>query len=200
MISDKANLKSDLFNLLNSVGVVDDITESDLNDFKSKMKEIEKKVKEKNKPKTITISGKDHSVIKQYCSKLNLNIGDWVSKILLSEINNSPLIILNDEDSKDSIEKEKEDLIKKYTYVRSKYLYKANKAIMSKDFNVIGYSIIDGKPIYTFDGDMTWLKQKYDFEEIGLELLSNNSELSEKFLPFIDTDMDYFIMESSKFK
>lgn len=195
MISDKANLKSDLFNILNMVDKVD-ITESDLNEFKSKMKEIEKKVKEKNKPKTITISGKDHSIIKQHCTKLNLNIGEWVSEVLLREINGSSCIeIINEDNYNEVREKDEEDLLEKYSFKKQGFLFKSNRLLMNNDFKIAGYSIIDGLPIYIFDGDLEKLDEKYNFQEIGLELKKiKRSELMEKTPSFIDFNIDFLIL------
>jgi hypothetical protein len=68
-------------------------TEQDLLLLKEKVKEIEKKIKENNKPKTITISGNAHNTIKRFCTSLNFNIGDWCEKILLKEIEDNDCIL-----------------------------------------------------------------------------------------------------------
>ncbi len=66
-----------------------EVTDADISIFKSSMKEVEKVLKEKNKPKTITISGYSHKIVKDYCLENNLNMGEWVSSILVSEIEKS---------------------------------------------------------------------------------------------------------------
>lgn len=63
-----------------------EMNESDIIALKENIKELDKVLKEKNKPKTITISGSSHSIIKSFCEENNLNIGDWCSKVIISQI------------------------------------------------------------------------------------------------------------------
>lgn len=60
--------------------------EKDLQILKEKVKILERKIKERKKPKTVTIAGDAHFKIKEYCNLININIGDWVSKTLIDTI------------------------------------------------------------------------------------------------------------------
>lgn len=151
-------------------------TEKDLLLLKEKVKEIEKKIKENNKPKTITISGSAHNTIKRFCTSLNFNIGDWCEKILLKEIeDNNCVILVEDHDStksyEDIIKEDSEALKDKYIKEvnRPKVTIKANKLILSSQLKFNGYSRIDGLPIYEFTGeDMTHFKMVNDFDKLGI--------------------------------
>jgi len=151
-------------------------TEKDLLLLKEKVKEIEKKIKENNKPKTITISGNAHNTIKRFCTSLNLNIGDWTEKILLKEIeDNNCVILVEEHDSTKSyenrIKEDSEALKDKYIKEanRPKLTIKANKLIISDQLKFNGYSRIDGLPIYEFTGeDMTHFKMANDFDKLGI--------------------------------
>ena len=169
---------------------IDKISEGELTVLKSRIKEIEKKVKENNKPKTITISGKDHAKIKQFCTFHNLNIGDWVTKVLLKEIeDNNPIIIDNESTNEEILEKETKILKEKYFTELNKNLslFKSNKILFSPLFKFQGYSITDSLPIYAIENtpDDEWLEEnqielkkvtKYEissniFQNIDLEVI-----------------------------
>lgn len=151
-------------------------TEKDLLLLKEKVKEIEKKIKENNKPKTITISGSAHNTIKRFCTSLNFNIGDWCEKILLKEIeDNNCVILVEDYDStksyEDIIKEDSEVLKDKYIKEKqnTKYLIKSNKLILSSQLKFNGYSRLDGQPIYEFTGeDMNHFKMVNDFDGLGI--------------------------------
>jgi hypothetical protein len=152
-------------------------TEKDLLLLKEKVKQIEKKIKENNKPKTITISGSTHNTIKRFCTSLNLNIGDWCEKILLKEIEDNDCILrVNEMDTvelNDTEEKERDSKILKDKYIkeaqRTKYLIKSNKLILSTQLKFNGYSRLDGQPIYEFTGeDMNHFKMVHDFDSLGI--------------------------------
>lgn len=160
----KEKLKTLIDNLENS-----DINESEISELKSKMKEIEKKIKENNKPKTITISAKDHNIIKKHCTTYGLNIGDWVAKIVLKEINDNACVIIEDGDAEEIQKKRVKELTDKFIgeQNRRKYLIKTNKIIVNTQFKFEGYSIIDSMPIYEFVGDMAQFKMLNDLDERG---------------------------------
>ena len=152
-------------------------TDKDLLLLKEKVKQIEKKIKENNKPKTITISGSTHNTIKRFCSTLNLNIGDWCEKVLLKEIEDNDCILrVNEMDTvelNDTEEKERDSKILKDKYIkeaqRTKYLIKSNKLVLSSQLKFNGYSRIDGQPIYEFTGeDMNHFKMINDFDSLGI--------------------------------
>lgn len=179
-------------------------TEKDLLLLKEKVKEIEKKIKENNKPKTITISGNVHNKIKKFCGALNLNIGEWSEKVLLKEIeDNNCVIILEEHDSgtsyEDRIKEDSEILKEKYIKEKqkSKYLIKSNKLIFSDQLKFNGYSRIDGQPIYEFTGeDMTHFKMVNDFDK--LEVTFEKIDINFGFLKTNEELEDYVILDVSK--
>jgi hypothetical protein len=157
--------------------------------LKEKVKSIEKKIKESNKPKTITISGKTHNEIKKFCTTLNFSIGEWCEKILLNEIKNNSCIIYDDYDEKDLISKkwiEEAD--------RKKYLIKYNKHILSNEFKFIGYSITDGYLVYEYIGkDMTFTMLNNNFDELGIKIgVVKEDELTR--LPTSQVDFDEYLI------
>lgn len=79
-------LMSDLDRIEN----VSELDEEQVAKLKEKMKQIEGTLKDKIKPKTITISGNLHSRIKKYCSDNSYNIGDWSEMALNKEMNFKP--------------------------------------------------------------------------------------------------------------
>jgi hypothetical protein len=79
-----ASLMSDLDKIDN----VSELDEEQVLRIKEKFKEVENSLKEKIKPKTITISGPTHNKIKEHCTITMENIGDWSEKILLSATKN----------------------------------------------------------------------------------------------------------------
>ena len=173
-------------------------TEKDLLLLKEKVKEIEKKIKENNKPKTITISGSTHNTIKRFCTTLNLNIGDWCEKILLKEIEDNNCIILTEDikSDEDRIKEDSEILKDKYIKEKqkTKYLIKANKLILSSQLKFNGYSRIDGQPIYEFTGeDMNHFKMLNDFDSLGITFDKINMDFG--FLKTNDILEDFVILD-----
>lgn len=79
-------LMSDLEKIEN----VSELDEEQVAKLKEKMKQIEGTLKDKIKPKTITISGNLHSRIKKHCSDNNYSIGDWSEMALNKEMNYKP--------------------------------------------------------------------------------------------------------------
>lgn len=176
---------------------IDELTENDVENLKAKMKEIEKKVKEKNKPKTITISGIDHSIIKSYCNSLNLNIGEWTAKVLLEEIERNRCITYSDETYEEIQEAGVKNIREKYKYFfeesENEILLKSNKLIFSKDLKSKGYSFVDGKPIYGISSDNRESFLDYVKENDIDVVLCNKNEISNEIIP--DDDMCFEIMK-----
>lgn len=174
---------------------IDELTENDVENLKAKMKEIEKKVKEKNKPKTITISGIDHSIIKSYCNSLNLNIGEWTAKVLIEEIERNRCITYSNETYEEIQEAGVKNIREKYKYLfeesENEILLKSNKLILSKDLKIKGYSFFDGKPIYeiSFDNRESFLDYVRE-NDIDVVLCKKN-EISNEIIP--TEDMDFII-------
>jgi hypothetical protein len=152
-------------------GNVDGIEESELLNLKSRIKEAEKKIKEKNKPKTITISGDMHAKVKKYCTTFNLNIGEWTEKLLLNELDKNNCIIIDDREEKEVMKDREKEITDRWfkEKTRIKFLIKSNILLSSKSLRFNGYSQLDGKPIYEFIGDdMNHFKMINNFDEIGV--------------------------------
>ncbi len=180
-------LKTRISNILTDINEVD-MDEKDILELKNKMKEIEKKIKEKNKPKTITISGKDHSIIKEYCTTLNLNIGDWTAKVLLDKIEADKCYISLEDDEYDEIEKE--EITKRYIdNQKHQTLYKFDKLIINKDFHFKGYSIIDSNPLYKCDNFNNNTKTLLDSNGITCKLTSER-ELGKRILENMELEIE----------
>ena len=122
--------------------------ELEIQALEAQLKEAKRKLKEKNKPKTITISSSDHDLIKKHCSIFGLNIGEWTSNVLKREIEESSCLIKEDFDE----EVEKSKILSKYSTGDNYPRYKSSKYIMSTQYEFVGYSKIDSLPIYKFIG------------------------------------------------
>jgi hypothetical protein len=159
--------------------------------LKEKVKLIEKKIKESNKPKTITISGRTHNEIKKFCTTLNFSIGEWCEKVLLKEIKYNNCVIVDEEDYD-----EKDVISKKWIEEaeRKKYLIKYNKHILSNEFKFIGYSIVDGYLVYEYIGkDMTFTMLNNNFDELGIKIgVVEDKELVR--LPTSKVDFDEYLI------
>lgn len=129
---------------------IENISEVDLNNIKNQLKQVEKKVKEKNKPKTITISGDVHSKIKNHCSLFNLNIGEFTEKILLEELTRNVCVKKDQRIYEDIKKEEMSEIEEKYIKeeLRNRTLIRSNILLLSKYLKFYAYSITDGSPIY----------------------------------------------------
>ena len=65
---------------------VEDLDYNQILELKNELKNLDLKIKEKIKLKTISITENTHNKIKEYCTGLNKNIGDWSEEILLKEV------------------------------------------------------------------------------------------------------------------
>jgi len=77
---------NDFISNLDKINDISQLEDEQIIKLRDKLKEIDVKLKEKAKPKTITISVEAHNIIKEYCSKLNESIGEWSEKILVDNI------------------------------------------------------------------------------------------------------------------
>jgi len=114
--------------------------------LKAAARKLEQSIKERKKPKTITISGETHNKIKSYCSTMGLNIGKWTEHILLREINDNTCIENVQSNYEEYINETVEDIKTKYT--TKKTMYKTDKLIMCEVLRLVGESVIDGMPVY----------------------------------------------------
>lgn len=62
------------------------LSKDQIDNLKIKVKEMERNLKKKFSPKTITVSNETHQKIKKYCVDNNIKLGDWVEKTLLKNI------------------------------------------------------------------------------------------------------------------
>jgi hypothetical protein len=153
-------------------------------DVKKKIKLAEKKIKERNKPKTLIISGDIPQKVKKYCTTFNLNIGEWVENILVKEIEKNNCVILEEGTSEEILDKLSLEISEKYLkeYNKERILFKSNKLLMSSSLKFYGYSLIDSNPIYEFLGkDIKKIQEFFKLNDIEA-ILVNKSEVSKGIL------------------
>lgn len=182
-----------IYNLLQDISNTD-LTEDDIENLRKKMKLVDKTLKEKKKPKTITISGECHNKIKNYCSSLGLNIGDWVAQVLLKEIKDGSCIIVENGTDKEITEKRKSEISDNYikSKSRKRNLIKSNKILFNKDFTFVGYSMVDSLPIYevlnieVLTGDNMYSKG------VNYTILPSDKEVSKGILSNMNLEVEVF--------
>lgn len=161
--------------------------------LKDKIKNFESKLKDKVKPKTITISSSVHNKIKKYCQDLGLKIGDWVESSLLKAMNT----FTNEEVSEDKI---KDDIIKRYFESKKiNKLLKADKLILMPKFKFKGYSHVDFKPVYDYLGNEKDFAKDMKNIRTNITVVADNREIyAPSYLPeFADTEIE--IVENNFF-
>lgn len=133
----------------------DNIDEKDIQMFESTLKTLKKKIKEKNKPKTITISGSVHDKVKKYCNHLNLNIGDFTESVLIKEMKGNECLIFDEREYQEIKDEEVKKLESNWFETinsnRNLIYVKSDLLVLSKLFKFMGYSYVDGKPIYQIE-------------------------------------------------
>ena len=146
----------------------DNMTMDQVSNIRKKLKEIERNIKQKNKPKTITISGNSHEYIKRYCTQLNLKIGDWVEEVLKKEIMSNSAISNINETYEEYIKKEVEKLSDKYKdFNKVDWFIKSNSYILITGFKFLGCYEADGLPTYKYVGD-DWESDKMKIGEFTI--------------------------------
>jgi hypothetical protein len=123
-----------------------DTEEFQLAALKAAARKLEQRIKEKKKPKTITISGEVHNSIKTHCAMMGLNIGKWTEQVLMREISENNCIEMVQSNYDEYINETVEDIKTKYT--TKKTMYKADKLIMCEALRLVGESVVDGMPVY----------------------------------------------------
>ncbi len=123
-----------------------DTEEFQLAALKAAARKLEQSIKERKKPKTITISGETHNKIKSYCSTMGLNIGKWTEQVLLREITDNTCIEKVESNYDEFINETAETIKTKYT--NKKTMYKTDKLIMCEVLRLVGESKLDGMPVY----------------------------------------------------
>jgi len=184
-----SELSSDLDSIEDKLLSCDELDEDQVANLKDKLKEFENRLREKIKPKTITISNSVHTKMKNHCALYNIKIGDWVEKVILDEIKRSPWRKSTTED----IELEKKNIMQRYFKSREvNRLVKSEKLIMLPKFKFLGYSATDNKPVYNFTGNTEEYNDAKNFK-IGckIDTLTKSEPVSVKFLEeFVDIDLD----------
>jgi hypothetical protein len=165
-----------------------DMTEQEILDMKSKMKAMDKKLKEKNKPKTITVSAQTHNTIKNYCNVMNYNIGEWTTSVLLEKINDDKCIDVVD-DSDELREEQIEEINERYLSERWGNLYKTSKIVMNKNFKFVGYSSLDALPIYEVKSLTDNIKEILVSSDIKIDLI-NKRQISPGIYHNLDLEIE----------
>ncbi len=128
--------------------------EEQIQSIKERIKKFEDRLKEKIKPKTITISNNVHNIIKNYCNFYNTKIEEWVEKTLLERIEeNSPKrYAITTEKAKEEIETKYKSLgIRKKLVATDKIIGIFNGVGILNKFKFVGYGL-DSRPIYDYIG------------------------------------------------
>ena len=148
--------------------------------LKDKIKNFEAKLKDKVKPKTITISSSVHNKIKKYCNDFNLKIGDWVEDTLLKALDCTDTQIKQKYSTyEEYVEAAKDDLMKKWKeYQKINKLIKSDNLILKPKFKFKGFSFIDHKPMYDYLGTDAQLQKEIETIKCKIYLTTNVQELS----------------------
>lgn len=135
--------------------------------LKAAARKLEQNIKERKKPKTITISGDTHNKIKTYCNSMGLNIGKWTEQVLMREISENNCVEVTNYD--DYINDTAEDIKNKYTKKTTRY--KTDTLIMCESLRLVGESIVDGMPIYELvDSDINPLVAAKSIAAMGISV------------------------------
>lgn len=139
--------------------------------LKAAARKLEQSIKDRKKPKTITISGDAHNRIKTYCATMGLNIGKWTEQVLLSEIIDNTCVEKVQSNYEEYIDERVEDIKNKYTAKRTRY--KTDKMIVCDGLRLVGESAKTGDPVYELtDESMNPLDVAYNLTkwEITVEI------------------------------
>jgi hypothetical protein len=141
--------------------------------LKEKIKNFETKLKDKVKPKTITISSVVHNKIKNYCNTFGLKIGDWVEETLLNALDCKKTLT-----HEEWIEESKEELIKRWRESKKiNKLIKTDFLILKPKFKFKGFSILDHKPMYDYLGTDKELQSDIESIRCKIYLTTDKREL-----------------------
>jgi len=91
-----------------------DLTQDEILLFTSKLKDIEKKLKTRQKKQKISINRAVWFKAEKFTKQLGINIAAWIEKVILQEIqNNSAIVKIDNYD--DYLEEETKKLVEKYS-------------------------------------------------------------------------------------
>ena len=119
--------------------------------LKAAARKLEQSIKDRKKPKTITISGDTHNRIKTYCATMGLNIGKWTEQVLLREITDNTCVERVQSNYEEYINETAESIKNKYTAKKTRY--KTDKMIVCDGLRLIGESATTGDPVYELTDD-----------------------------------------------
>ena len=119
--------------------------------LKAAARKLEQSIKDRKKPKTITISGDTHNRIKTYCATMGLNIGKWTEQVLLREITDNACVERVQSNYEEYINETAESIKNKYTAKKTRY--KTDKMIVCDGLRLIGESATTGDPVYELTDD-----------------------------------------------
>jgi hypothetical protein len=119
--------------------------------LKAAARKLEQSIKDRKKPKTITISGDSHNRIKTYCATMGLNIGKWTEQVLLREITDNACVERVQSNYEEYINETAESIKNKYTAKKTRY--KTDKMIVCDGLRLIGESATTGDPVYELTDD-----------------------------------------------
>ena len=114
--------------------------------LKAAARKLEQSIKDRKKPKTITISGDAHNRIKTYCATMGLNIGKWTEQVLLREITDNACVERVQSNYEEYINETAESIKNKYTAKKTRY--KTDKMIVCEALRLVGESVKTGDPVY----------------------------------------------------
>jgi len=143
--------------------------------LKDRIKNFESKLKDKIKPKTITISSAVHNKIKKYCNMFNLKIGDWVEDTLLKALDCT-------DDKAYSVDEmriqETADITKNYFASKKiNKLLKADRLVLLPKFRFKGYSHVDFKPLYDYIGSEKEFTEDIKKVYCNIQVVPDNKEV-----------------------
>jgi hypothetical protein len=146
--------------------------------LKEKIKNFENKLKDKVKPKTITISSVVHNKIKNYCNTFGLKIGDWVEETLLNALDCTDKKPLKPQTQEEWLEESREELLRKWRESQKiNKLIKTDFLILKPKFKFKGFSILDHKPMYDYLGTDKELQLDLESIKCKVYLTTDKREL-----------------------
>jgi hypothetical protein len=155
--------------------------------LKAAARKLEQSIKERKKPKTITISGEVHNSIKTYCAMMGLNIGKWTEQVMMREISENNCIENVQSNYEECINETVEDIKTKYT--TKKTMYKTDKLIMCEALRLVGESIVDGMSIYELvDSDINPLVAAKSIANMGIIVEITDEDTTTLSIDKYDTD------------
>jgi hypothetical protein len=156
----------------------DGLDEEQILSLKEKIKNFENKLKDKVKPKTITISSVVHNKIKNYCSTFGLKIGDWVEETLLDALDCTDKKGRKVQTHEEWLEEGKEELMRKWKeYQKINKLIKTDYLILKPKFKFKGFSFLDHKPMYDYLGTDKELQHDLETIKCKIYLTTDKREL-----------------------